>query len=289
MPVADHEGSLSLYFELKDGEKADLEVVAQAAIAWVAALRAAAAEIDPTAQIKVEIIDAQEGSLRLNTILDWLERQLSRIDEGSGKYWRLRKLAIALAIFVPVTGVPTYDYYFGDHKIELSDEDRQRIDELIKLTQGKPEVEEKKRVFYRSLEKDPSIKGVGVSERKDERPSLIVPSSEFAERGGLWLLQEEDEDEKRTIYPIVDVTLISPILVKKPRVWRFQPEGLPEFSAKMLDQSFLSALEADHIREHLRIGIPMKLRLKVEEQKIGGVWMPLSRAVIEVLSPATAR
>jgi len=35
------DGSISLYFQLKPGEKADLEVVATAALAWVEGLRAA--------------------------------------------------------------------------------------------------------------------------------------------------------------------------------------------------------------------------------------------------------
>ncbi len=64
--------AISLYFRLKDGEKADLEVVAAAAIQWVETLRAAAAIIDPSARINVELLDATEGSLRLNTVLSWL-------------------------------------------------------------------------------------------------------------------------------------------------------------------------------------------------------------------------
>lgn len=54
---------LSLYFQLKKGEKADLEVVAAAALAWVDALRAAAIAIDPDAELKVEIVDAEDASL----------------------------------------------------------------------------------------------------------------------------------------------------------------------------------------------------------------------------------
>lgn len=259
--------------------------MAQAAIDWVAALRAIAHEIDPEANIRVEIVDAVEGSLSLNTVFDFLEGQLARLDDGAGQHWRLRKLAIALAIFVVVSGVPTYDFYFGDDKAELSDEDRQRIDELIQRAKDKPEVEEKKREFFKSLEKDPSIKGVGVTEKRGRIPAVIVPSSQFAERSGLWQIYSEEEPQKRTSHQVVKVQLIAPALINKPRSWRFQAPGMPEFSAIMKDQSFLTALENDDLREHLRIGIPMTLRLQIDEKNEGGIWVPQRRIVTEVISP----
>lgn len=279
------EGQLSLYFDLKEGEKADLEVVAQAAIHWVAALRAAALEIEHTATIRVELVDAVEGSLSLNTILDWAEDQLKRIETGSGRHPRLKKLAVAAAVFMVFTGGPTFDHYFGDDTVNLSDEDRERLDEFIRITSDKPAVEESRRKFFRAVEKDPAIRGVGVTEERGERPKNLIPSSQFAERGGLWI--SEEEEHFRTVWPVLDVTLVGPMLVSKPRSWKFRPEGLPEFSAKMQDPKFLAALEEDHVRERLRVGIQMTIRLKVEEQKIGGVWVVRrgGRSVVEVLSP----
>lgn len=285
METIEADGSLSLYFQLKDGEKADLEVVAQAALSWVAALRAAAKEIEPEATIRVDLIDASEGSLSLNTVLDFIEKQLARFEDGSSRHPRLKKLAIALAVFVPISGVPTYDFYFGDDTVQLAEEDRERLDALIELTK-KPEVEEKKKEFFRTLEKDPSIKGVGISEKKGRLPKVIIPASEFAERSGLWAILPEENPSDRTTYQILDVTLISPVLVKKPRTWRFQNDGMPEFSAIMQDERFLSALEHDGVRESLRFGIRMKIRLKVVETFELGVWSVKSRSVVEVLSPA---
>jgi len=287
MEAAHEAGALSLYFDLKPGEKADLEVVAAAAIKWVEALRAAAREIDPDTNIKVELLDAEEGSLRLNTILEWMESQVARIQDGSGKYPRLKKMAIAAAVFVPLTGYPTYDFYFGDHAVELSQEDRQRLDDFIAITKGKPSIERPAQEFFRALEQDPSIKGVGVTESKDERPRTIIPSSEFPERSGLWSTPQVDiVDQKRTSYPIVDVTLISPVLVRKKLAWKFQPDGgMPAFTAKMSDERFLEALDEKHVKESLSTGIRMKLRLKVEEVNSGGVWEPKKRTVVEVISP----
>lgn len=279
--------SLTLYFDLKPGKKADLEVIAAASIQWVEALRAAARELDPESDIHVELIDAKESSLRLNTILEWAEGALERIEVGSGKYPRLRQLALALVVFVPTVGYPTYDFYFGSRiRAELSEEDRARIDELLKRLGENPEVIEKKKKFFRAVEKDPSITAVGIAEGRDDPPAVIVPNTEFAERSGLWAILEEEEEE-RTTYPIVDAILISPVLLPLPRAWAFRPEGLEEFTATMRDPGFLRALEQDHVKESLRVGIKMKLRLKIEERKVGGVWLLKrgGRSVVEVIEP----
>ena len=63
---ADDEFALSLYFGLEGDEKIDLAVAAEAALHWVASLRAAATALIPHANISVQLIDAEEGSLRFN-------------------------------------------------------------------------------------------------------------------------------------------------------------------------------------------------------------------------------
>jgi hypothetical protein len=281
------DGEISLYFGLREGQRADLEVVALAAIEWAAAVRAAALEIDPEAQIRIQFVDADESSLRLNAILDWIETQLERIQEGSGRYPRLRKLAIALAIFVPTVGIPTHDFYFGDKTVSLSREDRRLLNELLARTKENPEVKARKQQFFKTLERDKSITSAGVAEGKTEQPIISVPAVQFAEHGGLWAIVDDDDRQERTTYPVVDVVLISPVLLPTPRTWRFQPPGLPEFGATMRDQRFLAALLHDHVRERLRVGIPMTLRLAVKEKKVDGVWQQKTggRSVIEVISP----
>lgn len=283
-----NENTITLYFGLKENEKADLEVVAEAALKWVIAMRAAAREFDPEANFRVELVDIQEGSLKLNTILDWAEEQLSKLDEGSGKYWRLRKLAIALSVFVVFTGVPTYDFYFGEQpEAQLSQEDRELLQSLIERLGDNFEFQEKKRRFYKEIERDNSIVEVGVSESRDSPPVITVPSDQFPEQSGLWALQEDSE--VRTSYEELDVTLVAPMLVSKKRSWKFDAEGRGEFSAIMGDEEFLKALETDHVKERLRVGIQMKIRMKVDEEKIGGAWTVKrrGRVVVKVIEPDT--
>lgn len=290
-------GAISLYFTLKPGRRADLEVVATALLEWLEAARSAAREIDPAANIRIELIDADEGSLRLNTILQWAEAQLERIDAGGGQYPRLKKLAIALAIFVPTTGIPTYLKYFGaTPTIELKDQDRKLIEEnnrllneLIGRAQKNPDVGIRKQNFFKTIERDPSITGAGISEGSKIEPIVMIPSDQFAENGGLWAIAPAvSEADERTVHPVLDVTLVSATLLPTPRPWRFRPDGLPEFNAVMRDEAFLSALDADHVKERLRTGIRMTLRLAVKEIRVGDSWITKPRArrsVVEVISP----
>ncbi len=223
--------SISLYFSLKPGEKADLEVIATAALEWLESARAAAREIEPSAQIRVELVDADESSLRLNTILDWVESQLEKVEKGGGRYPRLKKLAIALAIFVPTTGVETYTHYFGSkQEVILNEADRKLIKEhsrmlheLIERTQENPDVRARRQKFFKALERDPSITGAGISEGPRIDPIVMIPSDQFAEKGGLWAatVETDPEPDERTIYPVVDVTLVSATLLPIPRPWRF--------------------------------------------------------------------
>jgi len=195
------DNTLSLYFQLKEGEKADLEIVSAAAIAWVEALRSVARAVDPDSDIKVELVDADEASLTFNTIIDWFERnvekRLKRLERGGKKLPRTKKLAIALSIFMVISGVPTWDFYFGDDP--FTDEDREMLKEVHEAIVGDPAVETAKRKFFRTLEREPTITGVGIKERpEDIRPMVLVPSDRFPEAGGLW--QSEDDG------PVIEIT-----------------------------------------------------------------------------------
>ena len=143
---------------------------------------------------------------------------------------------------------------------------------------------------FKTLERDKSITSAGVAEHKNDQPILLVPADQFAERGGLWAIVDGDDRQERTTYPVVDVVLIAPVLLSVPRSWKFQPPGLPEFAATMNDKRFLAALLQDHVRERLRVGIPMTLRLAVKEVKVDGVWQQKrgGRSVVEVISPKVA-
>lgn len=272
---------VSLYFQVRPGEYADLEVVSAAAIQWAQAVRAAAQAIEPGALVRIEMLGATTGSLRWLTAI---ERQLEQIHRGWGRFPRLTQLGIALSIFVPTVGIPTYDFYFGDHGLPKAD--RERIDHLIALGSKAPGVETPKRHMFNALGRDPKITGVGVAPNPTADPTLIIPSNQFAEHGGLFQLQELP-DEERTVWPTLDVELLSAHLANAPRAWTFQQEGLAPFTAIMKDKHFLNALEHSEVRERLRSHIPMRIRLEVKQIFRDGEWRvkPRGRSVVEVISP----
>ena len=211
------EDAVSLHFGLAPGESADLEVIASATLQWIKAIQAAAYALDPKAQIRVEIIDADQSSLRLNTILAWAEETLARLDRGSSKYPRLRKLAVALALFLIIDALPIFDHYTGETStIELNEDDRRQLDEFLEKIRNNPDFPQPRQRFFRELERDPSISSVEVSEGPDAPPLVSIPRAEFAERGGLWVMEEAEKE--RTIHHILDVILISPVLVNEPSV-----------------------------------------------------------------------
>ncbi|OYX72941.1 MAG: hypothetical protein B7Y81_04275 [Caulobacter sp. 32-67-35] len=171
---------VSLYFQLKAGEKADLEVVARASLAWVEGMRASARALDPEAQIKVQIVDADESSLILNAVMEWVENnieaRLERLERGGSKLPRTKKLAIAIAGFLIFTGPPTYDFYFGDP--DFTDEDRAVLNKLAEQARSDPDVIVARKKFYRTIEADPSITAVGIKELPGGEPIAMVPSSQ---------------------------------------------------------------------------------------------------------------
>jgi len=160
---------------------------------------------------------------------------------------------------------------------------------LIERSHKNPEISVRRQKFFKTLERDQSITGAGISEGPKVDPIIMIPSNQFAENSGLWAIVESDaEPVERTKHPIVDVTLVSATLLPVPKPWRFQPDGLPEFNATMRDEHFLAALEADHVKERLRVGIRMTLRLEVKEIRVGSAWIAKPRgrrSVVEVISP----
>lgn len=281
---------LSLYFKLRPGEKADLEVVASAALAWVDGLRSTAKAINPDAEIRVEIVDADESSLIINTILRLfeahVERRLERLERGSQRLQRTTKLAMALGAFLLFTGPQTYDFYFGEE--EFTAEDRAKLNELLETVRSNKDVEAARKRFYRAVEREPAITAVSVREAPDAPDIAMIPSTLFAEAGGLWE-PEEQEIRERVTRPEIEVVLVKPALVQTPRAWTFKPEGLPEFEAVMRDPEVLAAMKTG-LPQSMREGITMRVRLEVREVLIDGQWRLVrgGRSVTKVITPKLA-
>ena len=271
------DATLSLYFGLNDGRKADLEVISKASIEWVNSVRHATQMIDPSVNIKVEFINAHEASLSLNTILDWGEDQLEKIQHP-----RLLATAVGLALFLIVDAGPAYEYWFGEpDKLELSDEDREILDDLLAKISDSEELRKTNRKFFATVAQDPAVSSVGICERPHAEPVFSVPSSRFAERSGLW--ETDNEPETRPVEREADVVLETPQLYETDRRWRFldKATGKP-FTAKMRDEEFANSLREGGVNANLRMGIEMTIRIRFEEERKGNEWVS-DPSTIEVL------
>ncbi|MGY6704903.1 hypothetical protein [Roseinatronobacter sp.] len=284
-----NETPLSLYFGVHEGRKADLEIVARAAIEWSTAVRLAAEMIEPSATVRLQVVDANASSFRLNAALDWIESQLEKVEKGARKRPRLSTLAVGLAIFIVVDGGPTYDYWFGENvTVELSDEDRQLLFELLQKISASTELKATTKRFFATVARDPAISSVGVSQGPEKPLAYSAPSSEFAARSGLWHMG--DHVEERSSERRMDVTVLRAPLENAPKKWRFRSEETgEEFSAKMLDQNFLQSLEDGSVKEYLRIGIKLTIQVSLRERLIDGNWKPIdsSWTVLNVIIPSS--
>lgn len=286
---------VSLYFDLEPQTSADLEVVAQASIAWVQALREIAYIVDPSVELAVEIVDGDEGSLWINTILKLGEKTVRKIEKGGRKYPRLNALAKALAIVVIMTPLNVTAeevwkkvVHEAPEAAKLDPQDKKEIiDSIVKAL--KPDVAaHQKRAFFSAVVRDRKVRAVGVGSTSRTKPSAVVKASAVKAFLDAPIASGDDEDTRSWV-DTLDVTLVSPVLENSERSWRFLAPGMPEFGAKMKDREFLDAIEHGEIHEELRQGIEMTIVIRFTARRRRGIWKTVDRSVIEVKRPSLNR
>lgn len=282
-------GELSLYFDTAEGELADLEVAAQAAIEWSRGLKAAAMAVDPRCDYRVTLVAARPGSSNWIARIERSapNRAVARVGRGWKKIPVIMRLGIGLAVAIPLTIDPTIEYWLGDDG--FTEKQKSELREIYEHAAHDDQVKTHNRLIYKTAQKDRKIIGIGTGIPRGDnwRPKTTVPSNRFAEADGLFALQEEASKE-RTIPQTLDVVLVTPRLENAARAWTFRQEGLPgTFNAVMKDKDFLSAMDRSAVRETFRLNIPMRIRLEVKQRLVDGEWRVTrqGRSVVEVLEP----
>jgi hypothetical protein len=119
--VGDEQEAIALYLDLRPKELVDLEVAAATAIEWARSIKAAAVAVDANYDYRVSLIAAEPGSCKW---LAKLERAKTAIESSKANQrperikagWEsmplIMRIAIGLAVVVPVTAVPTIEYWF---------------------------------------------------------------------------------------------------------------------------------------------------------------------------------
>ncbi|MDS1135540.1 hypothetical protein [Nitratireductor indicus] len=271
---------LNLYLDLESDQLADLEVVAKASLAFANAVREIAYIVDPSLTIKLEIESGTEGSLSLNSVIRFVKQQVAdpvtrKIIILSVVMWFAKETGAALV------GMAVTDLIADEPS--MSEQDAERIAEKVhQILEKKVGVKPVQDVF-KEIDKDKSIKGVGVSTEKGDRPRSIVPREQFRER--MEDIEETTDDQQtRSHTDQMILTLISPVLQKNDNKWRFlSKDGI--IYVRIKDEDFLSDILSGRSNITMRSGIVMLADVEITEKKDAAknVWVVTERNLLKVI------
>ncbi|HVV28546.1 MAG TPA: hypothetical protein VHC40_11335 [Rhizomicrobium sp.] len=271
---------ISLYLDLEPQTAPDIEVVAGASLAFAALIKELAYFVDPSLEIRIEFQSGTEGSLSLNSRIRELKRKAT-----DPKTLAAIALAVVSYFSHEITDWTTerlFDHVMirDDGHAELSQHDINEIAENVAdLLKKKTALSQAQKV-YQHLERDIAIKGVGVTQRSGERPTDIVPRAEFPARIAAPSPVEMQTRKRKTPFS-GRLTLVSPVLLRADRRWKFiGPMG--EFGAIIEDQAFVDRALSGHVR--MAEGTQLNVNMETIEEFDGRVWHVKEYRILKVKS-----
>lgn len=280
---------LSLYLELQEGSHVSLESAAKIALAWNDLVVQTFTIIDPSADVRVELIDAVDSSLGYRSVVKAVGKVAKQHPIVAGGIGGVLGTFFA----IPLT-------HFGEHIWEdiyaavghVDDAKQCAVDdpENVRLNAEKGRnssfAPTQKRELFTQLEREPIILGAAVTPSITVKPppALFVPRADFAGRAGIDVVTTETV-QKRTTSERLKVVLLTPKLQPKQLMWQFADESGRPFSAKMKDVDYLKALEEHRTGAELMIGLWMDIQVETKLETVGGIWSETSRDVTKVYSP----
>lgn len=277
---------LTLFLELEPNKSVNLESAARIALAWNDLIVEVFAIIDPSIDVRVELLDAVEGSLGLRSIV----RAMGRVAEQHP--WLAGAISGVLSAFF-LKPVDDLSEMFWRHVYEAIGEafnedpespERKKLAEQAAIAQRPNVAARQKGELFAQLERDPVICAAGMSPSHTWKPPMLVPRADFAMRSSAKSIQQETI-ERRTVTKRISVILLTAKLEPKKLTWRFADEDGEPFSAKMNDADFIQRLGSHHTGIELRIGLDMEIELEMKQDLIGGVWMDTAKTVTKVFRP----
>lgn len=278
---------LTLRFGLSEGRNANALYAAESLAAWIHLATEAARAIDPSDRVVIELVGITEGSLQFKQVLKKLDQTLGDISAGADEYPHIKAIAIGMAATVAVgTTHVAIDRAMTPtvQTVSLSDEDRELLVGMRNKVEQSERVRHASKRFLQSVERDPAISEVTVAE-DDNELIVAIPRENFPSRDELWGIEELPPVERVT-RDDWDVVLVKASFVNRPARWMFSRDGL-NFSAKMDDKAFLSAIRDGRVPITLQEGVMMKIEVEFKEQQDGQIWKALdtTRRVVRVISP----
>lgn len=278
---------LTLFLELEEGRSVSLESAAHIALAWNDLIVEIFSIIDPSIDVRVELLDAVESSLGLRSIV----RAVGRVPKKHPVLAGIIGGILATFFNKPVDDLAdwcwdkVYEAVGGALNPDPDSPERKKIAEQVEVALRDNVAAKQKADLFICLEREPVITAARASPSHTWKPPLVVPRSEFATRAGVTVLHHDVMD-RRTIRKRMSAVLLTAKLEPKELTWRFADENGEPFSAKMKDIDFINRLNAKHTGLELRIGFDMEIEIEAKQELVGGVWVNRERAVTKVLRPS---
>lgn len=285
---------ISLYLDLPAGTAVDLEVAARASIAFSGLLKELAYILDPTLEVRVEMLSGTPGSLSIDSIIRAVHKRTHKnktVKNDDGEEEKKEVLTILGVILAAATWMGAQlaehtaqdliDKVVGkDAHVQLTDADKadivKRAAEAVQKNAARPQAQQ----VFREVERDTAIRAVGVTSGPRQKPANVVPRSEFPVRSGRVQIQETSVS-RRVVAEHVRVALISPVLVPGDRRWKLRT-AQGEFGATVKDKDFVERVLSGTTRVPMVAGIEMDVDLETTEDFVEGVWVPVERTVTHV-------
>ena len=274
------EQPLTLYFDLFPDSRPSLGTIGRAMAEFEKMAGEAVFIMEPGVDFSLVYESSATGSLRIIAGL-----------RGLVTPERLKYLAIIIATTLVNNGVSHFQSKAMDEAVAaivgegttLTDEDIARIADAVQKVERSETVRAPRREFYRAIEPDGAIQGVGAMPSDTiKRPQLIVPRSEFSERATNSFSPQDDNDLDPRVYSErMEVVLVEAPLIESNRQWRLFTNGR-EFGAKMLDESFKQQLLEGSTELRLAGGVILDVTLNTTQVNDGGLWRNKSFAVADV-------
>lgn len=276
----------SLYFDIPEGEFADLEVIARTSIAWNALVKEVGFILDPSAEIQVQFVSSAPGSAFINNLTTAIVRTAKGHPFVAGPLIAIAT-TFALAPAAHFGEDATVAVLAKMGHVHEEDDSYPSADEIARGVlelQRNELAQQHKQELYKQPQRDERIIGFGIGPVYDVRPPLVIPRAEFPGRSGggeTVAISPEVKYDDRLDYPVVIVRSYSKA---EERMWRFN-SAMGEFSAKMKDREFLEAIRTGHTGIEIGEGVEIRIDLKTRLQKTGDVWTVAERTVERVYVP----
>lgn len=275
------EQPLTIYFDLCPGSRPTLGAVGAAMLHFEKMAGEAVFLMEPGVEFSMVYQYSAPGSLRIIAGL-----------RGLVTKERLSTLAVIIATTLVNNGFAYFQgkamdeairLAAGEQATTLTDEDINRIAEAVRSVERSETVTAPRREFYRAVESDQAITGVGAApNEKKERPDLFVPRSEFADRSGALIQKAPDATPKpRVLTDRVEVVLANAPLIETKAKWRILLNG-HQIPVKMLDESFKRQVLDGTTQLKLAGGVILSVTLETTQIYVNGVWQNESYAISEV-------